>query len=90
VVGPDAVGENEGLETFQVRRHVRGGGTSVEVTYVPQTCNHCDDAPCVRVTSDGSVYKGPDGIVIVDPVKAKPESLRSRANLRSPAFKSSS
>jgi len=30
---------------------------------------HCDQPPCL--TSDGSVYKREDGLVIIDPVKAK-------------------
>jgi NAD-dependent dihydropyrimidine dehydrogenase PreA subunit len=30
---------------------------------------HCDDAPCV--TADGAVHKREDGLVIIDPVKAK-------------------
>jgi hypothetical protein len=34
-------------------------------------CNHCDDAPCVRAAGDGSVYQRPDGIVIIDPIKAR-------------------
>lgn len=43
----------------------------VDVAYVPKMCNHCDDAPCIKAAGDGSVYKRPDGIVIIDPVKAK-------------------
>jgi hypothetical protein len=33
-------------------------------------CNHCDDAPCVRNGGD-AVTKRTDGIVIIDPVKAR-------------------
>jgi Fe-S-cluster-containing dehydrogenase component len=43
----------------------------VEVVYLPVTCNHCDDAPCIKAARDGAVKKRPDGIVIIDPVKAK-------------------
>jgi hypothetical protein len=35
------------------------------------TCNHCDDAPCIKATRDGTVTKRADGIVIIDSVKAK-------------------
>ena len=31
---------------------------------------HCDNASCVRIAQDGAIYRRPDGIVIIDPVKA--------------------
>jgi len=34
-------------------------------------CNHCDDAPCMKAAKDFAVKKRVDGIVIIDPVKAK-------------------
>ena len=43
----------------------------VDVAYLPTLCNHCDEAPCVKAAIDGAVYKRPDGIVIIDPQKAK-------------------
>jgi nitrate reductase beta subunit len=43
----------------------------VEVSYLPVTCNHCDDAPCIKAAKDGAITKRADGIVIIDPVKAK-------------------
>ncbi len=58
-----------GHEWVRLQRRVRGTGSMVDAAYLPTTCNHCDDAPCLK--SDGSVYKRPDGIVIIDPVKAK-------------------
>lgn len=59
-----------GAEWLRVERHVRGSGSHVDVTYVPKTCNHCDNAPCVK-RGGGAVKKRPDGIVIIDPVVAK-------------------
>jgi Fe-S-cluster-containing dehydrogenase component len=59
-----------GHEWISIDRHTRGSGTAVEVTYVPRMCNHCDDAPCIKA-ADGAIHKRPDGIVIVDPVKAR-------------------
>jgi Fe-S-cluster-containing dehydrogenase component len=59
-----------GHEWITIDRHTRGSGTAVDVTYVPRMCNHCDDAPCIKA-ADGAIYKRPDGIVIVDPVKAR-------------------
>jgi len=60
-----------GHEWISIERHTRGSGTAIDVTYVPRMCNHCDDAPCIKAAGDGAVYKRSDGIVIVDPVKAR-------------------
>jgi len=34
-------------------------------------CMHCEDAGCIKAAKDGAVYRRPDGIIIIDPVKAK-------------------
>ncbi|MBV8145993.1 MAG: carboxypeptidase regulatory-like domain-containing protein [Gammaproteobacteria bacterium] len=60
-----------GPGVMRLRRHVRGATPMVDVTYVPQMCNHCDDAPCIKAAGDGSIRKREDGIVVIDPVKAK-------------------
>lgn len=49
----------------------RGQYPKVKVVYIPVTCMHCDDATCVAMAKDGAVYKRPDGIVMIDPEKAK-------------------
>ena len=43
----------------------------VKVAYIPIPCMHCKDAPCVKAAKDGAVYARPDGIIIIDPVKAR-------------------
>lgn len=48
----------------------RGSYPKVKTSYFKIPCMHCDDAPCVKQYPD-KVYQRPDGIVIVDPVKAK-------------------
>jgi Fe-S-cluster-containing dehydrogenase component len=48
----------------------RGSYPKVNTSYIKVPCMHCDDAPCVS-RNPGMVYKRPDGIVIIDPVKAK-------------------
>jgi Fe-S-cluster-containing dehydrogenase component len=61
----------QGPGVMRLRRHVRGATPMVDVAYVPVMCNHCDDAPCIKAAGDGSIRKREDGIVIIDPVKAK-------------------
>jgi Fe-S-cluster-containing dehydrogenase component len=68
--GYSAPHPKQGDAWLTIDRHTRGNGSMVDVTYVPKTCNHCDDAPCVKA-GNGAVRKRPDGIVIIDPVEAK-------------------
>jgi len=50
----------------------RGKYPKVKVAYTPVPCMHCDDAPCVEMAStDKAIYKAPNGMVIIDPVKAR-------------------
>jgi Fe-S-cluster-containing dehydrogenase component len=60
-----------GDDWIKITRKVRGSGSLVDVAYLPTMCNHCDDAPCIKAAGDDSIKKRPDGIVIIDPVKAK-------------------
>ncbi|RKT14039.1 Fe-S-cluster-containing dehydrogenase component [Paraburkholderia sp. RAU2J] len=54
----------------RILRRVQGDAHMVETTYLPVMCNHCDEAPCMRVGGD-AVRKRADGIVIIDPDKAR-------------------
>jgi Fe-S-cluster-containing dehydrogenase component len=60
-----------GHRWIRIVRRVRGSAPMSDAAHLPTTCNHCDNAPCVKAARDGSVYQRPDGIVIIDPVKAK-------------------
>lgn len=60
-----------GHQWFDIKRTVRGSDPMVDVAYLPSTCNHCDNAPCVAAARGEAIYKRPDGIVIIDPAKAK-------------------
>lgn len=60
----------EGGDLFTVTRKVRGQSPVVDVTYLLKTCNHCDNSPCKKVGGD-AVIKREDGIMMIDPVKAK-------------------
>jgi len=59
-----------GEAPIRILRRVQGSAPMVEATYLPVMCNHCDDAPCMRAGRD-AIRKRRDGIVIIDPVKAK-------------------
>ena len=59
-----------GPGTIRILRQVRGEGHLVDAAYLPVMCNHCDDAPCIKQGRD-AVSKRPNGIVVIDPVKAK-------------------
>ena len=49
----------------------RGKYPKVKVAYTPIPCMQCSDAACIKAATDGAVYRREDGIVIIDPVKAK-------------------
>jgi Fe-S-cluster-containing dehydrogenase component len=53
------------------RGQVTGQSPMIDIAYVPVTCNHCDDAPCIKAAKDGAIKKRDDGIVIIDPVRAR-------------------
>jgi len=69
--GYSAPHPSQGLGVFRIRRRVHGSTPMVDAAYLPVMCNHCDDAPCIKVSADGAIRKRDDGIVIIDPVKAK-------------------
>ncbi|OGA68977.1 MAG: oxidoreductase [Betaproteobacteria bacterium RIFCSPLOWO2_12_FULL_68_20] len=60
-----------GQRWIDIRRKERGAYPMVDVAYLPVTCNHCDDPPCLKAARDGAVVKRPDGIVLIVPEKAK-------------------
>lgn len=59
-----------GHDWIRIERKVRGTAPMVDAAYLPTMCNHCDDAPCLKA-GDGAVRKRGDGIVVIDPDKAK-------------------
>jgi len=60
-----------GHRWLDIHRKERGQHPIVQVCYLPKPCMHCDDPPCMKKAPEGSVYKRADGLVIIDPVKAK-------------------
>jgi Fe-S-cluster-containing dehydrogenase component len=59
-----------GHDWIKIERCVRGEGAMVDAAYLPTMCNHCDDAPCIKAAPD-VVRKREDGIVLIDPQKAR-------------------
>jgi Fe-S-cluster-containing dehydrogenase component len=60
----------EGDSPIRIRRRVQGSAPMVESVYLPVMCNHCDNPPCKKVGGD-AIRKRDDGIVIIDPEKAR-------------------
>ena len=60
-----------GHKWIDVLEHERGKFPRVRVDHVPLPCQQCNDAPCVTRSPDGAVYRRKDGIVVIDPEKAK-------------------
>jgi Fe-S-cluster-containing dehydrogenase component len=59
-----------GHHWINILRNERGQAPMVDVSYLPIMCNHCDDAPCMKVAKNDAITKRPDGIMIIDPEKA--------------------
>ena len=59
-----------GQRWIDVVRKERGEFPLIDLAYLPITCMHCADAPCVAA-SEGAIYRRSDGIVLIDPEKAK-------------------
>lgn len=55
----------------RVDQRERGRVPVVSVAYTPVFCGMCDDAPCLAAAKDGAVYRREDGLVVIDPVKAR-------------------
>jgi Fe-S-cluster-containing dehydrogenase component len=68
--GYSAPASPEAESIIRILRRVQGDSHMVQTTYLPVMCNHCDEAPCMRVGGD-AVRKRADGIVIIDPEKAR-------------------
>ncbi|MCL5734890.1 MAG: carboxypeptidase regulatory-like domain-containing protein [Actinobacteria bacterium] len=56
---------------MQVTEVERGSYPRPKLDYIPIPCQHCESAPCMNAAADGAVYRREDGIVLIDPIKAK-------------------
>jgi Fe-S-cluster-containing dehydrogenase component len=69
--GYSAAMPKHGHRWINIERKERGMAPMVDVAFVPTMCQHCDDAPCIKAAKNGAITKREDGIVLIDPVKAK-------------------
>jgi len=69
--GYSAAMPKHGHRWIDILQKERGKVPFMDVAYVPTMCNHCDNAPCIAAAPDGAVTKRDDGIVLIDPEKAK-------------------
>jgi Fe-S-cluster-containing dehydrogenase component len=60
-----------GHRWMNIMRKERGQYPFIDVAYRPTPCMHCEDPDCMKEARNEAVYKRDDGIVIIDPEKAK-------------------
>jgi Fe-S-cluster-containing dehydrogenase component len=60
-----------GHRWMNTMRKERGTGSAMDVCYRSTPCMHCDDAPCLRAAAGGAARKREDGVVLLDPQRAK-------------------
>jgi len=70
---------DHGMSWMRIERKERGQYPFIDVAYLPIPCMHCDSAPCIKAAKDGAIYKRPDGIVMIDPVKSKGQQNVTKA-----------
>ena len=68
--GYTAAQPRHGHRWVDILRRERGQYARNDVAYIPVPCQHCEDAPCIEA-GKGAVTRRPDGIVMIDMVKAK-------------------
>lgn len=62
---------SHGQRWMDIKRTERGQYPLIDVAYLPTPCMHCDDADCIKAAENDTIYQREDGIVIIDPIKAK-------------------
>ncbi len=68
--GDSAPQSRQAQSWVRIEGKERGKFPFIDVAYLPMSCMHCDNAPCIKAASNDALMKRPDGIVIIDPVRA--------------------
>lgn len=56
---------------MHVKQFERGQRPHVKVCYIPTMCQQCDDCPPLKIAKNGAMYRRDDGLIMIDPEKAK-------------------
>ena len=56
---------------LKMEEHIQGTKPKLRMHFIPRLCRHCDDPACLKAAEGGAVFKREDGLVIIDPEKAK-------------------
>ncbi|MGM9607611.1 MAG: 4Fe-4S dicluster domain-containing protein, partial [Oscillospiraceae bacterium] len=64
---------------LKVDQKTCGTAPKLKLNYTPKLCNHCENAPCIAAAKDGAVYRREDGLVIIDPEKARGQKKLAEA-----------
>ena len=71
---------HEGQFWVNIRTKERGDDNrKVKTSNVAVMCSHCDNPACAKAAKNGAVYRRDDGIVIIDPEKAKGQKAIAEA-----------
>jgi Fe-S-cluster-containing dehydrogenase component len=60
-----------GHRWMEIKVREQGIFPKLKVTYTPLPCLMCEDAPCMKADKNGAVTRRADGIVLIDPEKAR-------------------
>lgn len=61
----------DGQFWMRINEIERGKFPRPKLAYIPVPCMHCESAPCIAASQNNAVYKRDDGVVVIDPEKAK-------------------